>query len=86
MGALKKALSSVTDVVGLTDNKALEEQQKAYEAQQQQLKAQAEVDAQNGSQEVTQVDTGGAAANSAAAITGAQKKRRAGSISSVVGI
>ena len=86
MGAIKKALSSVTDMVGMTDTKSLEEQQRQYEEQQKQIKAQAEIDAQNGGQEVTQVDSGGAAADSAAAITGAQKKRRAGSISSVVGI
>lgn len=86
MGGLKKLFSSVTDAVGLTDTKALEEQQRQYEQQQKQLNAQAALEANNAVDNTTNIDSGGAAQMSADAITGDQKKRRAASVSSVLGL
>lgn len=86
MGAVKKALSSVTDLVGLTDNSALEAQQREYEKQQKALENQAALDANSATDNITNVDSSGAAAASADAITASQKKRRAAGQSNVLGL
>ena len=86
MGGLKKGLSSITDMVGLTDTKSLEEQQRQYEEQQKQLAAQAQLDADTSAENINTVDSGGAAGASADAITASQKKRRAGAVSTALGI
>lgn len=86
MGGFKKTLSSVTDMVGLTDNEALAEQQRQAKEQQRQMENQAALEANSGTENVTSVDSGGAAAGSASEITDSQKKRRAGSMSNVLGI
>lgn len=86
MGGLKKILSSVTDMVGLTDTKSLEEQQRQYEEQQKQLNAQAALEANQAAENTTSVDSGGAAQISANAITGDQKKRRAAGVSTALGL
>jgi len=86
MGGLKKGLSSITDMVGLTDTKSLEAQQRQYEEQQKQLAAQAQLDADTSAENINTVDSGGAAGASADAITASQKKRRAGAVSTALGI
>ena len=86
MGSLKKVFSTVTDTIGLTDSAALEAQQKQYEEQQKQLAAQAQLDADTSAENINTVDTGGAAGASADAITASQKKRRAGAVSTALGI
>ncbi|WNO29654.1 hypothetical protein [Enterobacter phage SDFMU_Pec] len=86
MGSLKKGLSSITDMVGLTDTKSLEAQQRQYEEQQKQLAAQAQLDADTSAENINTVDSGGAAGASADAITASQKKRRAGAVSTALGI
>lgn len=86
MGGIKKALSSVTDLVGLTDTSTLEAQQKAAKEQLAMQQAQARLDNDQSGEQITQVDSGGAAAESAVGITASQKKRRAGSVSNSLGI
>jgi len=86
LGGIKKALSSVTDLVGLTDTAALEAQQKAAKEQLAMQQAQAQLENDASGENLTQVDSGGAAAASAAGITASQKKRRAGSVSNSLGI
>ena len=86
MGGLKKGLSSITDMVGLTDTKSLEAQQRQYEEQQKQIAAQAQLDADTSAENINTVDSGGAAQASASDITAAQKKRRAGAVSTALGI
>ena len=86
MGGVKKGLSSITDMVGLTDTKSLEAQQRQYEEQQKQLAAQAQLDADTSAENINTVDSGGAAGASADAITASQKKRRAGAVSTALGI
>ena len=86
MGSLKKGLSSITDMVGLTDTASLDAQQKQYEEQQKQLAAQAQLDADTSAENINTVDSGGAAGASADAITASQKKRRAGAVSTALGI
>ena len=86
MGAVKKAISSVTDLVGLTDNSALEAQQRAMREQQKALENQATLEANSATDSITNIDSGGAAAASADAITSAQKKRRAAGQSNVLGL
>lgn len=86
MGSLKKGLSSITDMVGLTDTASLEEQQRQYEEQQKQLSAQAQLEADTSAENINTVDSGGAAGASADAITASQKKRRAGAVSTALGI
>lgn len=86
MGGLKKILSSVTDMVGLTNTESLAQQQKEYEEQQKQLNAQAALDANQAGENTTSVDSGGAAQVSASAITGDQKKRRAAGVSTALGL
>lgn len=86
MGGLKKGLSSITDMVGLTDTKSLEAQQRQYEEQQKQIAAQAQLDADTSAENISTVDSGGAAGASADAITASQKKRRAGAVSTALGI
>ena len=86
MGGLKKGLSSITDMVGLTDTASLDAQQRQYEEQQKQLAAQAQLDADTSAENINTVDSGGAAGASADAITASQKKRRAGAVSTALGI
>lgn len=86
MGGLKKGLSSITDMVGLTDTKSLEAQQRQYEEQQKQLAAEAQLQADTSAENINTVDSGGAAGASADAITASQKKRRAGAVSTALGI
>lgn len=86
MGGIKKALSSVTDMVGLTDTAALEAQQKQAKEQLAMQQAQAQLDNDQSGENLTQVTSGGAAAASAAGITGEQKRRRAGAVSNSLGI
>ena len=86
MGGLKKGLSSITDLVGLTDTAALEAQQKAAREQQEQLAAQAALDNDQSGENLNQIDAGGAASASATQITGDQKRRRQGAASSALGI
>lgn len=86
MGGIKKALSSVTDLVGLTDTDALAAQQKAAERQQEAIQAQAVLDNDQSGENLNQVDSGGAAAASASGITAEQKRRRQGAASSALGI
>lgn len=86
MGAVKKALSSVTDMVGLTNGDALDQQQREYEKQQKALQNQAALDADATGENLTNVDSSGAAAVSADAITASQKKRRAAGQSNVLGL
>lgn len=73
-------------MVGLTDTKSLEEQQRQYEEQQKQLAAQAQLDADTSAENINTVDSGGAAQASASDITTSQKKRRAGAVSTALGI
>lgn len=86
MSGLKKVFSTVTDTIGLTDSAALEAQQKQYEEQQKQLAAQAQLDANASAENINTVDSGGAAQASASDITASQKKRRAGAVSTALGI
>lgn len=86
MGGLKRGLSSITDMVGLTDTKSLEAQQRQYEEQQKQLAAEAQLQADTSAENINTVDSGGAAGASADAITASQKKRRAGAVSTALGI
>lgn len=86
MGAIKKVLSTVTDTIGLTDTAALDAQQKDAKKQLEAQQAQAQLENDKSGEQLTQVDSGGAAAASAAGITASQKKRRAGSISNSLGI
>lgn len=86
MGGIKKVLSTVTDTIGLTDTAALEAQQKAAKEQLAMQQAQAQLENDASGEQLTQVDSGGAAAASAAGITASQKKRRAGSVSNSLGI
>lgn len=86
MGSLKKVFSTVTDTIGLTDSGALEAQQRQYEEQQKQLAAQAQLDANASAENINTVDSGGAAQASASDITASQKKRRAGAVSTALGI
>lgn len=86
MGSLKKVFSTVTDTIGLTDSSALEAQQRQYEEQQKQLAAQAQLDANSSAENINTVDSGGAAQASASDITASQKKRRAGAVSTALGI
>lgn len=85
-GGLGKIFSKVTDTLGLTDSAALEAQQRQYEEQQKQLAAQAQLEADTSAENINTVDTGGAAGASADAITASQKKRRAGAVSTALGI
>lgn len=48
--------------------------------------AQAQLENDQSGEQLTQVDSGGAAAASAAGITASQKRRRAGSVSNSLGI
>lgn len=86
MSGLKKVFSTVTDTIGLTDSAALEAQQKQYEEQQRQLAAQAQLEADASAENINTVDSGGAAQASASDITASQKKRRAGAVSTALGI
>lgn len=86
MGGFKKLFSTVTDTLGLTDSSALEAQQRQYEEQQKQLAAQAQLDADTSAENINTVDSGGAAQASASDITASQKKRRAGAVSTALGI
>lgn len=86
MGGFKKAISSVTDLIGLTDNSALEAQQRAMREQQKAMENQATLEANSATDNITNVDSGGAAAVSADEITRAQKKRRAAGQSNVLGL
>ncbi len=86
MESLKKVFSTVTDTIGLTDSAALEAQQRQYEERQKQLAAQAQLDANASAENITTVDSGGAAQASASDITASQKKRRAGAVSTALGI
>lgn len=86
MGGIKKALTSVTDLVGLTDSDALAAQQKAAEQQQQAIAAQAALDNDQSGENLNQVDAGGAASASATAVTADQKARRKGAASTALGI
>lgn len=86
MGGLKKIFSKATDLIGLTDTGALDEQQRQMREQQRALENEAALQANNATDNLTTVDSGGAAQASADAITGSQKKRRAGSMSNVLGI
>lgn len=86
MGGLKKVFSTVTDAIGLTDSSALKAQQRQYEEQQKQLAAQAQLDADASAENINTVDSGGAAQASASDITALQKKRRAGAVSTALGI
>jgi hypothetical protein len=86
LGGIKKALSSVTDLVGLTDTAALEAQQKAAKEQLAMQQAQAQLENDQSGEQITQVESGGAAATSAAGITADQKRRRAGAVSNSLGI
>lgn len=81
-----KIFSKVTDLIGLTDTEALEAQQKAAKEQLAMQQAQAQLENDTSGENITQVKSGGAAAESAANITASQKKRRAGSISNSLGI
>lgn len=85
-GGLKNLFSKVTDTIGLTDSAALEAQQRQYEEQQKQLAAQAQLDANSSAENINTVDSGGAAQASASDITASQKKRRAGAVSTALGI
>lgn len=76
----------MTDLVGLTDTQALEAQQKAAEQQRQAIAAQVALDNDASGENLTQVDSGGAASASATAITSDQKRRRQGAASSALGI
>lgn len=86
MGGFKKILGKATDMLGLTDSDALAEQQRQAREQQRQLENEAALQANSGTDNVTSVDSGGAASESASAITADQKKRRASSMSDVLGI
>ena len=86
MGGFKKAISSVTDLVGLTNTDALDQQQREYEKQQKALENQAALYANSATDNITNVDSSGAAAASADAITASQKKRRAAGQSNVLGL
>lgn len=86
MSGLGNLFGKATDMLGLTNNSALEAQQKQYEQQQEAMRNEAAAQADASSQNIAQIDSGGAARASADAITGEQKKRRAGSVSSALGI
>lgn len=86
MGGFKKLLSKTTDMLGLTDGDVLAEQQRQAREQQRAMENQAALEANSGTENVTDVSSGGAAATSADAITSDQKRRRAGSMSNVLGI
>lgn len=86
MSGVGKVLGKVTDTLGLTNGGALEAQQRAYEEQQKAFRNEAAAQADASAQNVVQVDSSGAAQASADAITGDQKRRRASSVSSALGI
>lgn len=85
-GGLGKLLGKATDMLGLTDNKGLKQQQRQAEQQAEAARQQAALEANNAVDNIVEVDPAGAASESADAITAEQKKRRKAGQSNPLGL
>ena len=79
-------LGKATDMLGLTDNKGLKQQQRQAEQQAEAARQQAALEANNAVDNIVEVDPAGAASESADAITTEQKKRRKAGQSNPLGL
>lgn len=86
MGGLGKILGKTTDMLGLTNNDELAAQQKMAEEQAQAQKDQASLEANGAKDNVADINSAGSASDSAATITGDQKKRRAAAQGNPLGL
>lgn len=85
-GGLGKLLGKATDMLGLTDNKGLKQQQRQAEQQAEAARQQAALEANNAVDNIAEVEPAGAASESADAITSEQKKRRRAGQSNPLGL
>ncbi|APD20675.1 virion structural protein [Klebsiella phage KPV811] len=85
-GGLGKLLGKATDMLGLTDNEGLEQQQRMAEQQAEAAKQQAALEANSAADNIAEVNPSGAASASADAITSEQKKRRRAGQSNPLGL
>lgn len=79
-------LGKVTDTLGLTDNAALEAQQKLAQQQADSQKQQAALEVNSAAENINDVDSAGAATASADSITSDQKRRRQAGQSNPLGL
>lgn len=86
MSGLGKLLGKATDMLGLTDNAGLKQQQRQAEQQAEAARQQAALEANNAVDNIAEVDPAGAASESADAITSEQKKRRKAGQSNPLGL
>ena len=85
-GGLGKLLGKATDMLGLTDNAGLEQQQRLADQQADVAKQQADLEANSATDNIAEIDPAGAASASADAITSEQKKRRQAGQSNPLGL
>lgn len=85
-GGLGKLLGKATDMLGLTDNEGLEQQQRMAEQQAEAARQQAALEANSAADNIAEVNPSGAAYASADAITSEQKKRRQAGQSNPLGL
>lgn len=85
-GGLGKILGKATDMLGLTDNAGLAEQQRLAQQQADIAKQQAAVEVNSAADNIAEVDPSGAASASADAITSEQKRRRQAGQSNPLGL
>lgn len=85
-GGLGKLLGKATDMLGLTDNAGLEQQQRQAEQAAAAQKQQAALEANSAADNIAEIDPAGAASASADAITSEQKKRRQAGQSNPLGL
>lgn len=85
-GGLGKLLGKATDMLGLTDNDGLEQQQRMAQQQAEAAKQQAALETNKAADNIAEIDPSGAASASADAITSEQKKRRQAGQSNPLGL
>lgn len=85
-GGLGKILGKATDMIGLTNNASLEEQQRLAQQQADAAKQQAALDVNSAADNVADIDPAGSASASADAITSEQKRRRQAGQSNPLGL
>lgn len=85
-GGLGKILGKATDMLGLTDNAGLAEQQRLAQQQADIAKQQAAVEVNSAADNIAEVDPSGATSASADAITSEQKRRRQAGQSNPLGL
>lgn len=83
---LGKLFGKATDMLGLTDNAGLAEQQRLAQQQADIAKQQAAVEVNSAADNIAEVDPSGAASASADAITSEQKRRRQAGQSNPLGL